>query len=178
MARWPLVNIAICVTALSITVSCAPQGVRKLVDTLGSPIDETGIQFEPDFRALAPIIAVASVRQNRKIEERQAVRFPAVSLELHAVDCHLENLLKGRVEKEEFTFYYFTQSPNSPQPNPIYRRLFEAKPNERYLFFLTLENGILRAIGDARTAGRKYWRNSSPSWRRLAMPFAALPARR
>jgi hypothetical protein len=133
----------------AVSNGCRAQTPPHLVDTLGSAIDQTGVVFEPDFRELAPIAAVAVVVQNEIVQlHRPADRFPAVSLDLHAVRCRSENLLKGHLNSEDFMFYYFAEDASSPQHNPIYKRLFEAEPGKRYIFFLTKENGVLRSIGD------------------------------
>ena len=150
----PTVNarsLAVVVMTLGLIANngCSGQDVPRMVDTLGSAIDQTGVLYEPDFRELAPIAVVARVGQNQKIgQSRPAFRYPLVLLELHAVRCRLEIQLKGHPIGEEFTFYYFAQDPNSPQPNPIYNKLFAAKAGGRYLFFFSEENGALRAIGD------------------------------
>jgi hypothetical protein len=93
---------------------------------------------------------VASVVENQIVDKRmEAARFPGVYLDLHAVRCKIENSLKGGLIEPEITFFYFADG-KYPDAKPYQRpkRLFEANPGARYLFFLTRDRGVLRSIGD------------------------------
>jgi hypothetical protein len=148
LIRLSKVLLPIFIACAILFAACNGQRIPALVDTLGSAPDQTGTLFSPDFRRLAPIVVVASVLKNDVIlQNRPAVRIPNVALDLHAVRCSLENVLKGTIEQPEFTFYYFGQ--NSARGwNPFYKILFRAEPAKRYIFFLVRENGVLRSIGD------------------------------
>ena len=130
--------------------------IPAIVDTLGSATDQTGVLMEPDLRRFAPIIVVASVLENEIIQKRPAARMPKVLLDLHRVKVHLETTIRSpefgwplkNLALPEVTFYYFDQDFYSPQPNPNYKWTLEAKPRERYIFFLSVEKGVLRSIGD------------------------------
>jgi hypothetical protein len=72
-----------------------------------------------------------------------------IFLDLHAVRCKRENSLSGGLTDPEIRFFYFADGryPDS-KPDPVYKRLFQAEPGSRYLFFLTRDRGVLRSIGD------------------------------
>jgi hypothetical protein len=109
-----------------------------------------------DRRILAPLIVVGLVVDNRVIGRHlPAARYKGFYLDLHSVRLKRENTLQGSLTGSELTFFYFSGSrypedKNSayPPPNPLYKRLFEAEPGSRYLFFLTRDDEILRSIGD------------------------------
>jgi hypothetical protein len=112
--------------------------------------------MEPDLRRFAPIIVVASVLENEIIQKRPAARMPKVLLDLHRVKVHLETTIRlpefgwplKNLALPELTFYYFDQDFYSPEPNPDYKQMFQAEPGERYIVFLSVENGVLRSVGD------------------------------
>lgn len=121
-----------------------------LIDTLGTAIDYQPRNYRSDPRQLAPIIVIASVQENSIVVRHiGAARYPDVYLDLHRVRCKRENALKGDTAGPELWFFYFADGryPDS-KPNPRYKRLFEALPGFRYLFFLTRERSVLRSIGD------------------------------
>jgi hypothetical protein len=126
-----------------------PGALPKLVDTLGSFLDQGGALQEPDIRSLAPIVVVASVLENRvAIANTPSARIPAVALDLHLVRCRLENSLRTtQTISNAFDFYYFGMHSRSDW-NPRYKTLFQALPGKRYIFFLSAEGNVLRSVGD------------------------------
>jgi hypothetical protein len=122
-----------------------------MVDTLGTEIGAPNFYlWGHDLRETAPIVVVASVERNEVIAKHvEAARFAGVFLDFHVVTCVRENLLKGDLTDSRFTFFYFADGryANS-RPNPIFKRLFTAKPGSRYVFFLTRDRGALRSVGD------------------------------
>jgi hypothetical protein len=122
-----------------------------LVDKLGESIGDQGRGLDDhDKRELAPFIVVASVEDNAIVAKHlEAARYPGVYLDLHAVRCRRENSLNGGLTGRELRFFYFADGkyPDS-KPNPSDKRLFQAEPGSRYLFFLKYERGVLRSIGD------------------------------
>jgi hypothetical protein len=128
---------------------CNSRGDRTFVDTLASAID-SGSHSDLDFQKLAPVLVVASVEENRVIHKHvEAVRCPGVFLDLHSIKCLRENVLRGTVGGPEFTFYYFADGRYyDAVPNPLHKKLFQAEVGRRYLFFLTVEKGLLRSVGD------------------------------
>jgi hypothetical protein len=122
-----------------------------LVDTLGTAVGDQQLTiWDHDARELAPIIVVASVEENRVIAKHvEATHYQGVYLDLHAVRCKRENSLKGGLTGPELRFLYFADGryPDS-KPDPCYKRLFQAEPGSRYLFFLTRDRGVLRSVGD------------------------------
>ena len=74
---------------------------------------------------------------------------PKVLLDLHRVRASLETTIRGSTGQREFTFYYFVQSIRSPQAETrSTSRCSRLIQDERYIFFLSVENGFLRSIGD------------------------------
>jgi len=141
--------ISACGTLSLLLISnCYAASAPPLIDTLGSAMDQTEVVFSPDLRQFAPIVLVGFVHENRVVESRPAARAPGVVLDLHLVRTSLEVPIRGRLNSREVEFYYFVQSPQSPQPNARYKRLFEAEQGRRYIFFLCEENGVLRSVGD------------------------------
>ena len=142
------VRVIVCLTSLALG-GCHRR--PDLVDALGTAIDgEQLILLVHDVRKLAPIIVVASVEKNEVVGKHvEAAHYQGVYLDLHAVRCKRENSLKGGLTGPELTFFYFADGryPDS-KPNPLHKRLFQADPGSRYLFFLTRDRGMLRSIGD------------------------------
>jgi hypothetical protein len=141
-----LLYAAGCAIAILYQSGCATQPDVRLTDTLGSSIDQTGGLYRPDIRMYAPVVVVAYVNENRVAKANiPAARYPKLALNLHVVRCRLENLLRGSLDGEEFSFYYFGDDKNE---NPLYRKTFSAEAGGRYVFFLSRENGLLRSIAD------------------------------
>jgi len=140
-------RVVTCVVALSLP-GCSRR--PALVDTLGTAIDEEPFNHLGDPRAHAQIIVVASVIENRVVAKRvPAARYQDVLLDLHLVRCERENSLRGSLAGRELSFFYFADGKYADaKPNPRYKRLFQATPGSRYIFFLTMELGVLRSIGD------------------------------
>ena len=141
-------EVIVCVTSVALG-GC--QKRLDLVDTLGTAIGGQQLSiWDHDARELAPIIVVASVEGNEVIAKHvEAARYQGVYLDLHAVRCRRENSLKGGLTEPELRFFYFADGRyRDSKPNQWYKRLFQAEPGSRYLFFLTRERGVLRSIGD------------------------------
>jgi hypothetical protein len=141
------VQVVVCLTSL---VFGGCQRRPALVDTLGTLIDDSSLSSWSDPRQFAPIIVVAAVQENRVIAKHvEAARYQGLYLDLHVVRCKRENSLKGSLTGPELRFFYFADGryPDS-KPNPRYKRLFQAEPGSRYLFFLTRDRDVMRSIGD------------------------------
>jgi len=145
----PSPRVVVCLVSLSLA-GC--QRHPKMVDTLGTAIDDAQVNYRCDPRELAPFVVLASVEENRVIAAHvEAARYEGVYLDLHAVRCKREISLKGGLTGPDLEFFYFADGyreyPGS-KPNPRYKRLFQANPGSRYLFFLTRDRDLLRSIGD------------------------------
>jgi len=125
------------------------QRTPPLTDTLGSAVDYLHSRGKATALKIAPIVIVGVVEENRIVRRHvEAARYPDVYLDLHKVRCRRENTLKGGLTGPEVEFYYFADGRYPSTPNPTYKRLFNATPRSRYLFFLKWERGVLRSIGD------------------------------
>jgi hypothetical protein len=138
----------VCLTGLALG-ACRRHPV--LIDMLGVvPVSQQLNISDHDVRELAPIIVVASVEENKIVSKHvEASRYPGVYLDLHAVRCQRENSLRGGLAGAELQFFYFADGRyRDSRPEPLFKRLFQADPGSRYLFFLTRDRGVLRSVGD------------------------------
>ncbi len=143
---------ALALSLLSLQLGCGADR-PQLIDTLQSSTDQNDAEFTPDLRFYAPMVVAASILENKILAHDQpAAREPEILLDLHEVRCRKEADIRGTVPAE-FTFYYFSQSPNSPRNNPVYNLLARIDSGRRYVLFLASERGQLRSVGDV---GRYY----------------------
>jgi hypothetical protein len=146
--RWMARGLPRAGMVVAVLAAHACGQIPELVDTLGSPVDQTEVLFDPDLRQTAPVIAAAYVVDNAAVRRRvPAARMPGILLDLHRVHARVEVAIRGDVGAE-LEFYYFVQADDSPGNNPRYRLMFEAEPGRRYIFFLCREGAALRSVGD------------------------------
>jgi hypothetical protein len=140
----------VCLSGVAV-LSCHKQSEPPFTDTLGAISGCRPLTlWSNEIQEIAPIIIAGTVEENSVVSKHlRSSRYPDVYLDLHRVRCKRENSIRGGLTDNNLTFFYFADGayPDS-KANPCYRRLFEANPRSRYIFFLSWDRGALRSIGD------------------------------